>query len=52
MCFTVARGEGSFRGVDKVVSDEPDCFNLLQMIGVFGNEWNVVGLRGMPTAKT
>jgi len=45
--FPSGKSKGRFKKADKLVSDNPDCFNLLQMNGIFDTAWHIIGIQDM-----
>ena len=48
--FPTGKGGGRFKTTDKIVADNPECFNLLQMSGFFDISWRIIGLQDMYTS--
>jgi len=45
--FPDGRAAGRFRGLEQVVLDNPDRFNVLLMIGLFDTAWHVAGIQDL-----
>jgi uroporphyrinogen decarboxylase len=45
--FPDGRAPGRFRGVEKIVTENPDRFNVLLMVGLFDTAWHVTGIQDL-----
>lgn len=45
--FPKPGGKGRFRGVDEIVEQNPDKFNLLQVVGIFDTAWHPASMQDM-----
>ena len=50
--FPTGKGSGRFVQAAKMAAENPDCFSLLQMTGVFDTAWHVTGIQDMLMAMS
>lgn len=45
--FPTGKGRGRFKAAEREVAQNPDCFNLLQIVGIFDVAWHTTGIQDM-----